>query len=120
MTHRVFVTSIRFFLQKKKKNSSILKTKRARALTLLQTFINVPTSAAEIAEHSSVATTVFTCTATDDDSASQPSGQLRFQITGHTLSVVLYYSYICLVAVILLKLLDLFFPSVIHTNTFLW
>ncbi|XP_076448613.1 cadherin-23-like [Babylonia areolata] len=45
------------------------------------TFVNGPSSPSVIGELSGIGSTVVTCTASDLDSASQPSGQLRYQIT---------------------------------------
>ncbi|KAK7496158.1 hypothetical protein BaRGS_00012568 [Batillaria attramentaria] len=45
-------------------------------------FTNVPTTPTKVAETKKVGSEVLTCTATDDDSSTEPSGQLQYTIIG--------------------------------------
>ncbi|KAK7101764.1 protocadherin Fat 4-like isoform X2 [Littorina saxatilis] len=62
-------------------------------------FTNTSTLPVEMGEHSSTVTTVFTCNATDQDSATQPSGQLRYSLSGGDGKFSLENNEVCLVTV---------------------
>ena len=62
---------------------------------MLQVFTNVPVSPVAVTEDAATGTTILTCSVSDGDSDSSPSGQHIFSITGrlqrswcHTLMLV--------------------------------